>query len=101
MRAWVLVAALAAMPAMGQGMPLGDNEKRLSFQQCGEHVRGALKNASSLDWDRRNVRYHKSDEGVLVVRPFTARNSYGGKVRQEAHCLYDPLQNRIVNVDYY
>jgi len=106
MRKWIRLAIpLAAIALAGCGEPREKTPEEVAqdnaHRQCGAFVRNNLRDPGSLDWDRANVRYHHSDEGVLVVRPFRAANAFGGTVGQEAHCFYGYEQQRLIDVDIF
>lgn len=66
---------------------------------CITQLKRQLNDPSSLSWDYSTTNYVHHDEGVTLNRAFTAKNAYGGTVRNLMQCTYDPDAERIVAMD--
>lgn len=70
-----------------------DRQRSDALAACGRYVRDHLKLPDSLDWQYSKERAGRDPAGNwLVSREFIAENSYGGRVRSTALCLYDGKQ---------
>jgi hypothetical protein len=85
-----LIAAALLLAGCDEYVPPSPEQQleNQAFRLCGAYVRAALHDPKSLEWDRRAMKYIHGEATVLVSRPFSANNLFGGRVRQTAVCVY-------------
>ena len=83
-KAFVLLGAAAfVVPFVARGLPSGSPSisSSIAIQECRQHLKARLKDPFSY----REISAKMLDSGVVVI-DYTAKNGFGGAVRDKEYC---------------
>lgn len=74
-------------------------EDMLAIDLCVNMIKTEAKYPSSVDFSYLSSKvHHVSENTVVVVVPFSAKNGFGNKIEQKAQCIFGPKGVSEINI---
>jgi len=97
MKVWLVVAALLLV--VGCSPSQESENKVMVFGACESQLKQRLNDPGSLEWDHSTTDYAMNDGVASLSREFTAKNGFGGRVKQLMTCTADLNQMKVTRFD--
>ena len=97
MKAWA--AVVVALSLAGCSPSQESEDKATVYGACESQLKQRLNDPGSLEWDRSTTDYTMSDGVATLSREFTAKNGFGGRVKQRMTCTADLNQMKVTRFD--